>query len=163
MQLPSWLAGLTGADKFANNPANGFSANIGDMMQAAGHSMAQHYRGKGGAYGGPEIIAGLNGSTGATDNYVRERNSSLAGILPGSSGPAITGGALAPAANAQPPLGAAAPAEMSPEARAAITARLNGAPAWGQADPTVGTGQPSALPGMAGQIPLGLLLQMGLR
>lgn len=156
--LPNWLAGLTGADKFANNPANGFGATLGDMAQAAGHSMAQHYRGKGGTYGGPEIIAGLNGSTGATDNYVRERLSSLADILPGSSGPAITGEALPPAANAQPPLGMPAPAqtEMSPEARAAITARLNGAPAWGQ-------GQPAALPGAAGQIPLSLLLQMGLR
>jgi hypothetical protein len=44
MQLPSWLANLTGATQFANNPANNFAPTFGDALQGIGHSMAEHYR-----------------------------------------------------------------------------------------------------------------------
>lgn len=44
MQLPSWLAGLTGAKEFANNPANGNVPTWGDAMQGIGHSMMENYR-----------------------------------------------------------------------------------------------------------------------
>lgn len=47
MMLPGWLAGLTGASKFGGPQG----ANLGDMFQAAGHSMAQHARGQGGTFG----------------------------------------------------------------------------------------------------------------
>lgn len=44
MAIPSWLAALTGAGQFANNPANGFQPTFGDALQGIGHSMAEHYR-----------------------------------------------------------------------------------------------------------------------
>lgn len=137
MQPLSWLAGLTGADKFANNPANGFAATLGDFAQAAGHSMAQHYRGKGGTYGGPELVPGVNASP------------DMVQMLPTAptAGPAIQGQAL-PAVNNSAP--AAEPAPISPAARSATTSGLNGASPWG-------------VSGMAGQVPLSLLLQLGLR
>lgn len=47
MMLPGWLSALTGANKFGTSAG----ANVGDMFQAAGHSLAQHYRGKGGEFG----------------------------------------------------------------------------------------------------------------
>lgn len=45
MAIPSWLANLTGANAFANNPANGFQPTFGDALQGIGHDMMQHYRG----------------------------------------------------------------------------------------------------------------------
>lgn len=141
--LPNWLAGLTGADKFANNPANGFGATLGDMAQAAGHSMAQHYRGKGGTYGGTPLIPG--------ENVSPDLAASLASIIPGARGPEIAGSALPPVNN---PTSQPEPAPMSPQQISAITAGLNGGTPWGTTGP---------LPGAAGQIPLSLLLQMGLR
>jgi len=47
--IPSWLAALTGAQRFANNPANGFAPTLGDALQGIGSSMMQHYRGQAGA------------------------------------------------------------------------------------------------------------------
>ena len=140
MALPSWLAGLTGANKFANNPANGFAATFGDMAQAAGHSMAQHYRGKGGQYGGQPLVPGVNSPFGLSTKL-------------DFAGPQtqITGGALPPVNNPAPQ---PEPMPMSAMQRSAITAGLNGGTPWG----TQG-----ALPGQAGQLPLGLLLQMALR
>jgi hypothetical protein len=160
MQLPSWLAGLTGADKFANNPANGFQANLGDLAQAAGHSLLQHYRGKGGTYGGNPIIEGLNGGPGTATPLPQPPAETLANILPSIGG--ISGGPLAPAENAQLPFAGAeliqenqppAPAPMDPQARSMLTAALNGGgqQPWGQL--------PAALQG----IPPALLLRMGLR
>lgn len=40
--LPSWLAQI--GQGFANNPANGFKATLGDVMQGIGHSMMENYR-----------------------------------------------------------------------------------------------------------------------
>lgn len=44
MTLPPWLAQLTGAGAFANNPANGFAPTFGDGLQGIGHSLMEHYR-----------------------------------------------------------------------------------------------------------------------
>lgn len=44
MQVPSWLTQASGAQAFANNPANGFQPTMGDVAQGIGHSMMQHYR-----------------------------------------------------------------------------------------------------------------------
>lgn len=46
MQIPAWLAALTNANKFANNPANSFQPTLGDALQGIGSSMMQHYRGQ---------------------------------------------------------------------------------------------------------------------
>ena len=45
MQIPAWLAALTNANKFANNPANGFRPTLGDALQGIGSDMLRHYRG----------------------------------------------------------------------------------------------------------------------
>lgn len=42
--LPAWLIKATGANAFANNPANGFQPTLGDALQGVGHSMMEHYR-----------------------------------------------------------------------------------------------------------------------
>lgn len=162
MQLPNWLAGLTGANKFANNPANGFAATFGDMLQGAGHSMAQHYRGEGGKYGGPSLIAGLNANLSTPAS--RPPAETLASVLP-SLGP-ISGQGLAPLPGASgldaaqpqvlppPPPASLAP---NPQLASALAAQLNGGgPSWGQSAPA-----PAAAPAPGG-IPLGLLLQLGL-
>lgn len=44
MMIPPWLANLTGANAFANNPANGFQPTMGDAAQGIGHDMMEHYR-----------------------------------------------------------------------------------------------------------------------
>lgn len=154
MQLPNWLAGLTGANKFANNPLNGFQATLGDLGQSAVHSMLQHYRGKGGTYGGPAIIEGLNGGPGtATPIPEVMPTPSLASILPAKP---IEGSELAPVTSPLPPPPAPPPPQMTPEARSALTAQLNGGSAWGQ--------QPGMTPAPAATgIPLSLLLRLGLR
>lgn len=126
MQLPSWLAGLTGADKFANNPANGFRATFGDMAQAAGHSIMQHYRGQGGKYGGPTLTPGVNANPSLA--------SVLSGLGPKTPAPqreAITGGELPTVSNPSPM--AAQPEPVSNPAQAqAITSLLNGGNPWGR-------------------------------
>lgn len=43
-QLPQWLVAATGAQQFANNPANNFMPTAGDALQGIGHSMMEHYR-----------------------------------------------------------------------------------------------------------------------
>jgi hypothetical protein len=60
MAIPSWLASMTGAQAFANNPLNGFQPTMGDAMQGIGHSLAEHYRQGGLApapAGTPPIVA----------------------------------------------------------------------------------------------------------
>lgn len=107
----SWLSALTGGQNFANNPANGFQPTAGDHLQGIAHSMMQHYRGKGGEYGGPQLNPGVNASPDAP---------ALAQILaalgpggqPGGPGqgplaaPAITGGPLPPAVGGAVPMDA---------------------------------------------------------
>lgn len=44
MAIPDWLAGLTNARQFANNPANNFQPTMGDALQGIGSSMATHWR-----------------------------------------------------------------------------------------------------------------------
>ena len=44
MQLPNWLAGLTNARTFANNPENNFQPTFGDALQGIGNSMATHWQ-----------------------------------------------------------------------------------------------------------------------
>lgn len=141
MNLPNWLAGLTGANRFANNPANGFRANLGDMAQAAGHSMLQHYRGKGGTYGGNPIIEGLNGGAGAATPI--PKGEVTMGQMRAPVAP-IQVSALPPAANAQVPFG------MAPTGPAPAPT------AWGQAQ------REPEVPPMIGGIGLPLLLRMGL-
>lgn len=66
MQVPNWLAALTGARQFANNPANNYNPTLGDAFQGIGHSMMQHYRGQGGQPGkpmAPQINGGPDGLT----------------------------------------------------------------------------------------------------
>jgi hypothetical protein len=123
MNIPNWLAGLTGANKFANNPANGFQATLGDLLQAGGHSILQHYRGNGGQYGGQKLEPGVN--VGAGVNLGRQP---LAQALQGLGRP-VEGSALPPA-QAQPQPMPLRP-ELSAEEQNAITARLNGQP-WGR-------------------------------
>lgn len=141
MQLPSWLAGLTGANKFANNPANGFRATLGDMGQAAAHSMLQHYRGQGGKYGGSPIIEGLNGGPGSATPFPQPAPEVMP-LAPGaSSGPKIEGGLL-------PPVMPPAPVQVP-------SGPISPSGAWGQTAPNpVGSG-------VAG-LPLQLMLRMGL-
>lgn len=43
MELPNWLAGLTNARTFANNPANNFQPTWGDALQGIGSSMKTHW------------------------------------------------------------------------------------------------------------------------
>lgn len=74
MNIPPWLAALTGAGQFANNPANNFAPTFGDGLQGIGHSMMQHYRGQGGQPAQPagaplgqtgtigDLLAGLGGA-----------------------------------------------------------------------------------------------------
>jgi hypothetical protein len=90
--LPAWLAGLTGADKFGTAAG----ANLGDMFQAAGHSMAQHYRGKGGTFG-----AGQPGEAGAATlaPFPPQMTDAPSAIAALGSQPPITGGPLPPAAD----------------------------------------------------------------
>lgn len=69
MQLPDWLIKATGAQQFANNPANGFVPTLGDAFQGIGHSMAEHYRNGQGpkkehSMGGIGDILGLLGGSG---------------------------------------------------------------------------------------------------
>lgn len=154
MQLPSWLAGLTGADKFANNPANGFAANLGDMAQAAGHSMLQHYRGKGGTYGGNPIIEGLNGGPGTATPIPQPAAETLPTIAP--LGASINGGSLPSVQNPTVPPGQADAGDQAFLDRYAQQGFEGQPAAWGQAAPT---GLPAGLQG----IPMSLLLRMGLR
>ena len=44
MTIPAWFANMTGAQAFAQNPANGFQPTLGDAFQGIGHSMMEHYR-----------------------------------------------------------------------------------------------------------------------
>lgn len=138
MNLPSWLAGLTGANKFANNPETGFQANLGDLFQSAGHSMAQHYRGKGGTYGGNPLIEGLNAGPGLSTPIPAQPAETLSSILPAA--PPIQESELPPVRNAQFP----------PESRRPALPQQTPIPEnpWGQ--------------GAIGGIPLALLIQMGL-
>ena len=86
MQLPSWLSALTGGNKFANNPANGFVPTFGDHLQGIGHSMMQHYRGEGGNYGGPKLIDGVNVAPG-TAGPSAKLSDILPALNPGPGGP----------------------------------------------------------------------------
>lgn len=42
--IPPWLAQITGAMQFANNPANSFQPTVGDAFQGIGHDMMEHFR-----------------------------------------------------------------------------------------------------------------------
>lgn len=143
MQLPNWLAAMTGANKFANNPANGFQATLGDMFQGAGHSMAQHYRGQGGTYGARPLIEGVNGGPGISTPIplVQPEEPGAPGGGLGALFGSIVGSELPPAQNAatppgmeltSPPPAPPQPMSPSPMAPSAITASLNGGTPWGQ-------------------------------
>jgi len=84
MQLPSWLIDATGAQPFANNPANNFQPTLGDAMQGIGHSMMSHYRrDPTEAPGGPPTPPALPGdSMGQTMQQPQ-----LPGMLPGMQPP----------------------------------------------------------------------------
>lgn len=43
MNIPPWLAGLTGANAYATNFANDFQPTVGDALQGIGSSMKRHY------------------------------------------------------------------------------------------------------------------------
>lgn len=112
MNLPGWLANATGAARFAG-PSG--VANIGDLFQAAGHSMLQHYRGQGGKF-----AAG-----------------GQAGDKPGVS-PMLAGLGM-PIEGSTLPM--TQDVVLSPEERRALTARLNTGPAWGSLGQLSASGQ----------------------
>jgi hypothetical protein len=88
--IPSWLSALTGANKFA---APGGQANFGDLLQAGGHSIMQHYRGQGGQFGAepPLNLQALIQGGGQPAQPTAQM------------GPPITGQPLMPTQNAQRP------------------------------------------------------------
>jgi hypothetical protein len=120
MELPSWLMNATGAGAFANNPANGFKATLGDAMQGIGHSMMEHYR-----HGqGTQAPQGANPLLGLLGGQINPM-----GILGGALGLGGAGGSPAPLAgspSAQPQV--PAPVSFDPKQAAATAAGANLSP-----------------------------------
>ena len=121
--LPSWITALTGADKFANNPENGFAPTWGDALQGIGHSLMQHYRGQGGTYGGPTLFGGVNAAPGMGIN------GKLADIL----GPQIN-----PGLPVDPRLGMKPMAPTGPQVNPGIPAQVGASSNWGSLQPLMG-------------------------
>lgn len=94
MILPDFLSKLTGAQAFANNPANGFKPTFGDGLQGIGHSMMEHYRRGQAPAASPAAPAG--GGVGDVFGLLKGTPMANLGILggilgqPGSAGPAGT-------------------------------------------------------------------------
>lgn len=66
MQIPQWLAQMTGANAHALNFANDFQPTLGDALQGIGSSMKSHYlagqnQGQASPGGIGQILAGLGG------------------------------------------------------------------------------------------------------
>lgn len=111
MNIPPWLANMTGAWDQAKNPANGFMPTMGDALQGIGHSMATYAR-TGGPPGGADLSglkpvggAGAMGMPvgGGTPAALMGLAKLLPGLLGGGSGAPAPMPAPAPATAAPPP------------------------------------------------------------